>query len=449
MNMENESTIVADAPVTDSNQAEEVGAETTAAESQVAEGASAETTASETQTESTLPEFAQQGWAKINSFISEMTGKTPDEVRNMSLADRVTATQSLWNETQEKLATLQAEGEFVGIKIDAPADKWDAKRQIEALPAVFQNKLIGEALNMGLPTFVEESLANPESHPQEFALLDQAAMVIAQKAFGRDPAEMKAIFDLTRGISPEQLYQVLSGSAGQVSQPTNGANQYGVAQGMPSSLAQQALAQGYEPTDPFVQQLHARDMQFNQLQNQYQVMQKQVNDLSGYREQQQQTVQQQAVEKAHSVIDGQADAARKGALEAVTKGRVPENEMGEVSELIGLKAVQMLSSNTKAQNYLQLAKAWQADGLDGKAKGQLALYAAAAEKAYREASSSILGRLVTQTNGKRTTDAQKAQRKELGATAAATNTANIKPPVVSVTDSPGEYAAQLYQQSQS
>jgi hypothetical protein len=445
--MENEETIVAGAQATDGEPAEDSSAETTTDESQVVE-TSAEPTA-ETQTEGMLPEWAQKGWARVNPFIAELTGKTSDEIAKMSLADRIAAAQTTYSEQREQLEQLKAEGEFVGIKIDAPAEKWNVKEQVDNLPAAFQNKLIGEVITSHLPTFVEESLTNPEAHPQEFELLDRAAMVIAEKAFQRPMREMKAIFDLTRGISPEQLYQVLSGSAGQVSQPTNGANQYGVAQGMPSSLAQQALAQGYEPTDPFVQQLHARDMQFNQLQNQYQVMQKQVNDLSGYREQQQQTVQQQAVEKAHSVIDGQADAARKGALEAVTKGRVPENEMGEVSELIGLKAVQMLSSNTKAQNYLQLAKAWQADGLDGKAKGQLALYAAAAEKAYREASSSILGRLVTQTNGKRTTDAQKAQRKELGATAAATNTANIKPPVVSVTDSPGEYAAQLYQQSQS
>jgi len=445
--MENEETIVAGAQATDGEPAEDSSAETTTDESQVVE-TSAEPTA-ETQTEGMLPEWAQKGWARVNPFIAELTGKTSDEIAKMSLADRIAAAQTTYSEQREQLEQLKAEGEFVGIKIDAPAEKWNVKEQVDNLPAAFQNKLIGEVITSHLPTFVEESLTNPEAHPQEFELLDRAAMVIAEKAFQRPMREMKAIFDLTRGISPEQLYQVLSGSAGQVSQPTNGANQYGVAQGMPSSLAQQALAQGYEPTDPFVQQLHARDMQFNQLQNQYQVMQKQVNDLSGYREQQQQTVQQQAVEKAHSVIDGQADAARKGALEAVTKGRVPENEMGEVSELIGLKAVQMLSSNTKAQNYLQLAKAWQADGLDGKAKGQLALYAAAAEKAYREASSSILGRLVTQTNGKRTTDAQKAQRKELGATAAATNTANIKPPVVSVTDSPGDYAAQLYQQSQS
>lgn len=436
------------APAESGETAENLSAEISTEESQPVE-ASAEQTASETQTESALPEWAQKGWGKVNPFIAELTGKTPDEVAKMSLADRIAAAQQTYTEQREQLEQLKAEGEFVGIKIDAPAEKWNVREQVDNLPAAFQNKLIGEVITSHLPTFVEESLTNPELHPEEFQLLDRAAMVIAQQAFGRPMEEMKAIYDLTKGMSPQDLYQALSGSAGQTVQPTNGYGQPGVAQGMPSSLAQQAITQGYDPGDPFVQQLHQRDVQFNALQSQYQAMQKQVNDLSGYREQQQQTAQQQMVDKAHGVITGQAEAARKGALEAVTKGRVPDSEMAEVAELIGLAAEKALSSNMKAQNALELARAWQADGLDGKAKGQLALYAAATEKAYREAASRILGRLVTQTNGKRTTDAQKAQRKELGATAAATNTANVKPPGVNVTDSPGDYAVQLWQQSQS
>lgn len=441
--MEDQDNIVTDAPETGGEPAEVVSAEATAEQSQVA-AESAEPTASETQTESTLPDWAQKGWGKVNPFLAELTGKELDEVAKLSLSDRIALAQTTHSEMRDKLAELQAEGEFVGIKVDAPAEQWNPKEQLENLPAAFQNKLIDTVIQDHLPTFVEQSLQNPDAHPQEFQLLDRAAMLIAQQAFGRDPAEMKEIFDLTKGMTPAQVYAALSGTA-QTVQPTNGNGQYGVAQGMPSSLAQQLLAEGYEPNSPVVQQAIARDAQFNQMQSQYSALQKQVNELSGYRTEQQQTTQQQAVQAAHKVIDGQAEAARKGALEAVTKGRVPENEMSEISELIGLKAEKLLASNMKAKNALELAKSWQADGVEGKAKGQLALYAAATEKAYRQAAQDILGRLVTQANGKRQADTTKAARKELGSSAAS-QTTQVKP-TVSVTSDPGAYAQQLYEQS--
>src|SRR6185436_15933087 len=153
--MEDQANIVTDAPETGGETAEIVSAETTTDASQTVAD-SAESTALETsQTETALPEWAQKGWGKVNPFLAELTGKSPDEIAKLSLSDRIALAQTTYSEQREKLAELQAEGEFVGIKIDAPADKWDVKAQVENLPAAFKDKLVGSVMNDHLPSFVE------------------------------------------------------------------------------------------------------------------------------------------------------------------------------------------------------------------------------------------------------------------------------------------------------
>ena len=436
---------VAEAP--DSNQAEISDANVTTDQSQEVVTTSAEQTATETdsQTESQLPDWAQKGWGRVNPLIAELTGKTPDEISKLSLADRVNLAQTTYSEKLEKLAELEAQGDFVGIKVDAPAEQWNVKEQLDNLPAAFQNKLIGSVFSEHLPQFVEESLANPQENPEEFQLLDQAAAVIAQRTFGRPLQEIKAIFDLTRDLTPDQVYQLVSGT-GQGYQPNNGVPQSGVAPQLP--LAQQAIAQGYQPDDPYVQQLRARDIEYGQLQSQIKTMQQTVNDLSQYREKETQTAQERAIAEAHGAVDKQAETARKGALEASTKGRVPEDKLSNVSRWISRDADAEIAADAKCKQYLSLAKEWQKDGLEGKAQGQLALYAARVQNIYKRVSGEMLGELVVQNGALRKADAQKAARKELGGNATPAGMSNVTPPNVSAKDDPGEYALNLYRQSQ-
>ena len=62
----------------------------------------------DSQTEATLPEWAQKGWGRVNPLIAELTGKAPDEIAKMSLADRIQAAQTTYAEKLEKLANLEA-----------------------------------------------------------------------------------------------------------------------------------------------------------------------------------------------------------------------------------------------------------------------------------------------------------------------------------------------------
>lgn len=159
-------------------------------------------------------------------------------------------------------------------------------------------------------------------------------------------------------------------------------------------------------------------------------------------------------EQARSVsagkVDGLATTARSGVLEAVIKGRIPEGDT-DTAELIELKAGELLKANVKAQSYLDLARDYMADGLEAKAKSQLALYTQQADRAYKEAAAKILPKLVAQTNALRQTDQQKAARKEIGANTGAPSTFSREPDKfenvrIGRDDNAGDVAVQMYRQ---
>lgn len=392
-----------------------------------------------------------KSWQRINQEVAEFTGRSVDEIKALPFEERMSLLATERKSLTDKLESLRDFESFVGIKVDAPADRWQVGEQLNALPENHRNKLVDAVMTSHLSRFIEQAAGDPSAHPKEFQLLDQAYTQQLERAAGRPWEEVRDIVALTAGISPQQLYQVLQGQgggqSGHQSQYAPSVAQQTSPQGLSAVLladansarvhAQELVNAGWENDSPEVQAWLRQEQTFRysatqaaQQERAYQATNQRVAEIEGKITKSSETDAQKAAKQIDSQYDTQATAARNGALDAVVKGRVTDDAMTDVRELIDARADRLIAANPKAQTALDLAKDFEKDGLTVKAKGQMAIYAAIVSRAYQEAGSFVLTKFVVpQAKTLTAADKQKAARKEIGLTGNGRSNATIPNPL--------------------
>ena len=376
------------------------------------------------------PDFAKDGvvkdpkaWQRLNVTVAELTGKEIDEVKAMPFEQRVELLKTTHQELAGKLEKLAEFEDFVGIKVDAPAEQWNPMAQIEQLPTNHQNKLIDAVFHDKLPYFTNEVLAAPQKYPEEFGLLKSAAATVVTAAYGRDVNEIDAIMNSFKGLTFQQISGLLQGNG----------NTYAPGGYAPVTTGQQPAAPLYDyarqlgmdlsdPTSPEAQLVQHTATMMNRMQGEFD---RQINGLrtefgtvSKRTEGFEQDQRQQRSQAAQSEIDGQATAARNGLLDQVTKGRLPEGKETRLKQLILNDAMAAVGSDQRAIAALQLAKDYKADGVEAKASGQLAIYTNRVAHHIAEAAKTVLNEVIVPgTQARQKIDQRKAAQRHLGAPA--------------------------------
>lgn len=376
-----------------------------------------------------------KSWQRINQEVAEFTGKTVDEIKALPFEERMSLLATERQSLTAKLESLSEFENFVGIKVDQPADRWNVGEQLNSLPENHFNKLVDTVMVDHLPTFVDELLADPQSHPDEFKLMLGVTTKYAEAAYDRPLAEIDSIMGMVQGLSPEQVYQMMQGQGGQgqqpsyspVAQPTSpqSGSAYLLAEANTArNHAQKLIEAGYEPESAEVAAWENQEKSLRyaanyaaQQERNQQAIQQRIADVEGRVAKSSESEAQKTARAIDEQYEKQSVAARNGALDSVVKGRVPEELMADVRELIDARAEKAIKADTKASDALALAKDFEKDGLAVKAKGYMAVYAARVSTAYREAGSFVLNKFVVpQARSLSATDKQKAARKEIGLT---------------------------------
>lgn len=386
-----------------------------------------------------------KSWQRINQEVAEFTGKSVDEIKALPFDERMTMLAETRKSLTDKLDALAEYENFIGIKVDAPADRWQVGEQLSTLPEKHYDKLVDEVFRTQLPTLLETAIADPATYKDEYALIDGAFTTLLERATGRPSTELSDILTLTSGISPQQLYQILQGQGGAQAQgqqsyaqpPT--AQQNAPQQSQSAMLlsnantahaqAQALVTAGWEETSPEVQSWLAQENNLRYAatvaaaqERGQQATAQRLAEIEGKIAKSSETEAQTTAAQIDKQYDDQATAARNGALDSVVKGRVPESDtelLKDVREAIDARAERTLKANAKALAALSDAKDWHRDKAEAKARGEFAKYLAAVNLAYREAASHILNRFVVpKANSLRAADKQKAARREIGLTGA-------------------------------
>lgn len=446
--------------------------DTTADTSQAAEGEAAQPHEQEAKVD---PEFAKQdtfkdpgAWASFTNTLATVLGKTPEEVTALPFAQRMEALEELKGlpERLEKLADFE---NFVGIVVDKPAEQWDVGKQLEELPPNHYNKLVDTVLESNIENFTRSVLANPAEHADSLPILQTAAGVLMETVYSRPVTVIDQIMEMTQGMTPQQIQAALSGQpqqapfatpnvGGYTAPPTGQVSQAAQLQQQAQVMlgrAQQMVDQGWELTSPEVQYLDQQARQLwqtgqalAQQERQFQQVQAQLQQVQTTFGKQEQTTKEQATRDANAKVDSLATQARNGVLDVVTKGRIPDGK-DHVKKWIARDAEAELAANPRAQAALELAKNWQVDGQEAKAKQHLAVYTQLADKAYKQAAHNVLSELVTGTQALRESDQKKAARREITTSAGAATNNSLAPDSFKDLQigrqDPGELALREYQ----
>jgi hypothetical protein len=115
-----------------------------------------------------------KSWQRINQEVAEFTGKSVDEIKALPFDERMTMLAETRQSLTDKLDALSEYENFIGIKVDAPADRWEVGEQLSTLPEKHYDKLVDEVFRTQLPTLLETAIADPVAYKEEFALIDSA-----------------------------------------------------------------------------------------------------------------------------------------------------------------------------------------------------------------------------------------------------------------------------------
>lgn len=365
-----------------------------------------------------------KSWDRLSEFVAEFTGKDTAEVKAMPFTERMEILKTTQQELTTKLEKLSEFEDFVGIKVDAPADQWNPMEQISALPTNHQNKLIDAVYKETLPFFTQSVLNAPDKYPDEFGLLKSSAATIASAAYGRPVDELDAIMSELKGVTLAEIRQVKQ-QQGVQGQPYQG-QPYTAAPYAPTAplyeYARQVGMDLTDPSSPEAQFVAAASNIFARMQSDTQSqlaqMQAQFGKVSQRTSQFEQQQKETAVQRAQSEIDQQAEAARNGVLDQITQGKLPEGRETRLKQLILNDATAAINADQRAQTALKLAKDYKVDGVEGKANGQLGIYLNRVNHHILEAAKTVLSEVtVPGTAARRQVDQQKAAQRHLGAPA--------------------------------
>ncbi len=330
-----------------------------------------------------------KSWSRVNETLANLVGKPFEEFKTLPFDERLNAVRSTWEANQQKLLELEAAAP-VGLIIDKPLAELDLKAKFDELPEAVHDAIVDHVFQDQLAGLVNQVLPNPQAYPEHYAHLDTIATAMASAVFGRPIEEINAIMQLTRGVAPDQLANVLNGQGAPTDQRAS--------QGTSFSLAQKMIADGWQADDPYVAQVRQMELANNQTASQLQTMQTQLQRMQSALSQVEQGRQAETLKQATAQFDERVSAARKGALDAALNGRVPQGKEDKFRRMVDATAKDMLESDPKAKNALQYARDFLKDGLEVKATGQLNLYSALAARTYLAAAKDVLDELVS-TNG--------------------------------------------------